>query len=82
MSDMDFARQLRGERLTTAEIMYYMPDYRDILQTFVWQEYDLAPRFPKLIKFLDFWTHNLDGPLGLGARCLRRPGQSGAHAAR
>lgn len=63
MSDIEFVRQLRGERLTTAEIMYYMPDYRDILQTFVWQEYDFAPRFPKLIKFLDFWTHNLDGPL-------------------
>ena len=39
------------------------PDYRDILQTFIWQDYDLAPRFPKLIKFLDFWSHNLDGPL-------------------
>jgi uncharacterized protein Usg len=40
-----------------------MPDYRDLLQTFVWQDYDLAPRFPKLIRFLDFWTRNLDGPL-------------------
>lgn len=63
MSDHDFARQLRGWSLTTAEIMYRMPDYRDILQTFVWQDYDLAPKFPKLIRFLDFWSHNLDGPL-------------------
>ena len=63
MNDRDFELQLRGWSLTTAEIMYRMPDYRGILQTFIWQEYDMAPRFPKLIKFLDFWSHNLDGPL-------------------
>ena len=63
MADRAFERQLRGWSLTTAEIMYHLPDFHDILQTFVWQEYDLAPQFPRLIKFLDFWTHNLDGPL-------------------
>jgi uncharacterized protein Usg len=63
MGRTDFESQLRGMRLTTAEIMYRMPDFRDILQTYIWQDYDLAPRFPKLIKFLDFWSHNLDGPL-------------------
>ena len=63
MIDKDFEYQLRGWSLTTAEIMYRMPDYRDILQTFVWQEYDSAPKFPRLMKFLDFWSHNLDGPL-------------------
>lgn len=63
MIDRDLECQLRGMRLTTAEIMYRMPDFRDILQTYIWQEYDLAPKFPRLIKFLDFWAHNLDGPL-------------------
>ena len=46
-----------------AELMYRMPDYRSVLQTFVWQKYDLAPKFPRLIRFLDFWSHNLEGPL-------------------
>lgn len=55
--------QLRGYRLTTAEILYHMPDHPGVLQTFVWQEYDLAPRFPALTKFLDFWERELDGPL-------------------
>ena len=55
--------QLRGYRLTTAEILYHMPDHPHLLQTFVWQDYDLAPRFPVLKKFLDFWAHSLDGPL-------------------
>jgi len=63
MADRALESQLRGWSLTTAEIMYHMPDFHDILQTFIWQEYDLAPKFPRLIKFLDFWTHNLDGPL-------------------
>ena len=63
MADRAFECQLQGWSLTTAEIMYHMPDFHDILQTFIWQEYDLAPKFPRLIKFLDFWTHNLDGPL-------------------
>jgi uncharacterized protein Usg len=55
--------QLKGWSLTTAEILYRMPDHRHLLQSYIWQEYDLAPKFPRLIKFLDFWSHNLDGPL-------------------
>ncbi len=63
MDTTQLQRQLQGWSLTTAEIMYHMPDHRELLQTFIWQDYDVAPRFPRLIKFLDFWTHNLDGPL-------------------
>ena len=59
----DFARQLENYRLTTAEILYRMPDHPSVLQTFVWQELDLAPKFPVLQKFLDFWEKNLDGRL-------------------
>ena len=58
-----FAMQLKDYRLTTAEILYHMPDHPDLLQTFVWQEYDIAPRFPVLRRFLDFWESNLDGRL-------------------
>ncbi|MCG8691273.1 MAG: usg protein [Minwuiales bacterium] len=59
----DFARMLQGYSLTTAEILYHMPDHPDLLQTFVWQEYDMAPRFPVLHKFLDFWQQSIDGRL-------------------
>lgn len=54
---------LKGYRLTTAEILYHMPDHPGLLQTFVWQELDLAPKFPVLNKFLRFWSTNLDGRL-------------------
>jgi len=50
-------------RLTTAEIVYRMPDDPDTLQTFIWQKFDLAPDFPELSKFLDFWRKNIDGEL-------------------
>ncbi|MEL6372389.1 MAG: hypothetical protein AAFR04_00295 [Pseudomonadota bacterium] len=62
-TDAAFDAQLQGYSLTTAEILYRMPDHQALLQTFVWQDYDMHPRFPKLTSFLDFWRENLDGPL-------------------
>ena len=58
-----FELRLRGYRLTTAEILYHMPDYPAVLQSFVWQEFDLAPKFPVLNKFLGFWETSLEGRL-------------------
>lgn len=55
--------QLQNYCLTTAEILYYLPDHRGILQTFIWQEYDLLPNFPEPHKFLDFWRHNIEGQM-------------------
>ncbi|MGE3231107.1 MAG: usg protein [Hyphomicrobium sp.] len=57
------ALQLKDYRLTTAEILYHLPDHPGILQTYVWQDYDLAPNFPVLHRFLDFWSHRLEGKL-------------------
>jgi uncharacterized protein Usg len=54
---------LKGYGLTTAHILYRMPDHPSVLQTFIWQDYDLAPKFPRLFTFLDFWRDKLDGPL-------------------
>ncbi len=59
----DFVRQLHNFRLTTAEILYHMPDHERLLQSFIWQELDVAPKFPMLKKFLDFWQRELDGKL-------------------
>jgi uncharacterized protein Usg len=58
---MSLALQLKDYRLTTARIFYHLPDFPAVLQTYVWQEYDMAPQFPALHKFLDFWQQNLDG---------------------
>jgi uncharacterized protein Usg len=55
--------QLAGYRLTTAEILYHLPDYPDLLQTFVWQTLDLAPEYPRIRKFLTFWESEIEGRL-------------------
>jgi uncharacterized protein Usg len=63
---------LRGYGLTTAKILYHYPDHPHLLQTFVWQDYDLAPKFPVLLSFLDFWKEKLEGPLHSVAFTHRR----------
>jgi len=58
------AHRLDGPRtLTTAEIVYRRPDRRWLLQTYVWQDYDMFPNFPALKDFLAFWKKSLEGPL-------------------
>jgi uncharacterized protein Usg len=55
--------QLQGYRLTTAEILYHMPDHPKVLQSYVWQDLDLVPGFPILKRFLAFWETRLEGRL-------------------
>ncbi|MFQ5957727.1 MAG: usg protein [Alphaproteobacteria bacterium] len=57
----DLELQLQGYRLTTAEIVYHLPDHPGVLQSFVWQALDMAPRYPVLSRFLEFWQSSLDG---------------------
>ena len=63
MHEPEFASLLRGYSLTTAEIIYRLPDHPALLQSYIWQDYDLHPRFPKLTGFLDFWEAKLEGKL-------------------
>ncbi len=55
--------RVRGYRLTTAEILYRLPDHPAMLQAFIWQDLDIAPRFPVLNKFLRFWETSIEGKL-------------------
>ncbi|MDX2204687.1 MAG: usg protein [Hyphomicrobiaceae bacterium] len=63
MTDRGFSSQLAGFSLTTAEILYRLPDHPSLLQSYIWQDYDIHPRFPRLKTFLDFWSQNLEGQL-------------------
>ena len=58
-----FKKQVEGYGLTTAQILYRRPDHHWLLQTYVWQAYDLFPKFPELQRFLDVWQQKLEGPL-------------------
>ncbi len=59
----DLELMVKDYRLTTAEILYHLPDHPSLLQTYVWQELDLAPKFPVLHKFLEFWERSIEGRL-------------------
>jgi uncharacterized protein Usg len=60
MAYTDLTRQLRGERLTTAEVIYYMPDHPALLQSFLWQTLDLPPEFPRVHEFLMYWRREIE----------------------
>jgi uncharacterized protein Usg len=63
VASQDFEKQIAGYGLTTANILYRRPDHPWLLQTYVWQAYDLCPNFPELQRFLDFWRKSLEGDL-------------------
>ncbi|WP_419729055.1 usg protein [Lichenicola sp.] len=60
---MSLFQQLKDYRLTTAEILYRLPDHPAVLQSYIWQELDIAPSYPVLRKFLDFWERQIEGRL-------------------
>lgn len=60
---IELGRQLQGYGLTTVEIHYYLPDHPSLLQLFMWQHYDLAPRFPELHRFLEHWRREIEAAI-------------------
>ena len=54
---------MQGYGLTTAEMFYHMPDHPHVLNTFIWQDYALAPYHEKLLNFIGYWQDALAGPL-------------------
>ena len=75
---MAIKARLLCHRLTTAEIIYHMPDHPHLLQSFIWQEYDIAPQYPALRRFLRFWETHLDGALHIvrvASAALVRPAE-------
>ena len=63
MAGSDFSRQLEGYGLSTVEIHYFRPDHPWLIQLFAFQQYDIAPRFPELKNFLDYWRREIEGAL-------------------
>lgn len=61
--ETETALMLKGYGLTTAEMYYRMPDYTNVLNSFIWQDYDLAPDYPRLFKFIEFWQDEIEGAL-------------------
>jgi uncharacterized protein Usg len=62
-ADRDFELQLKGYGLLTAQVFYFLPDYPSIIQEFVFQDYDEAPDYPVLFKFLDHWRREIEAAI-------------------
>ena len=69
----DFEDAWVGYRLTTAEITYHLPDHPSLLQTYIWQEFDIAPQYPRLQDFLQFWLKEIEGKLHSVKVCTGGP---------
>ncbi|GGD90880.1 protein usg [Aureimonas endophytica] len=63
VADPDFQKMLSGFSLTTAKIHYRMPDHPSFLQTFLWQFTDIAPDYPRLMRFLDHWRREVEAAI-------------------
>ena len=51
---------IRKKSLVTVDILYWMPDYENILQQFIWQTKDVVPDIPRVHKFLNYWNDNIE----------------------
>ena len=51
---------IKRKVLVTLNVYYWMPDYKNLIQQFMWQTMDVKPKYPRIHKFLDYWHNNID----------------------
>ena len=51
---------IKRKVLVTLNVYYWMPDYENIIQEFIWQTLDVKPTYPRIHKFLNYWHNNID----------------------
>ena len=76
----DVEQLLHGYRLTTAEILYQLPEKPHLLESFVWQDYDIAPDYPELRRFLRYWMTHVEGKVYSVQVASTQGGQSADYA--
>lgn len=51
---------LQNWQLVTIDVFYYRPDYKSLIQEFIWQTEDVVPELYRVHKFLNHWHKNID----------------------
>jgi uncharacterized protein Usg len=51
---------VQKQHCVTVNVNYWMPDYQNILQEFIWQTDDYIPQLPRVHKFMNFWQDEID----------------------
>ena len=54
---------IRKWTVASVQVVYYIPDYLNIVNEFIWQTEDQLPEYPRITRFLDYWDKNIDGPI-------------------
>jgi len=71
-ADETLRRMIDGFGITTAEILYAMPDTPSWLQVFFWQFEDQYPTFPRLKRFINYWRTFIEVPIKQITICHQR----------
>ena len=51
---------IRKKHIVLVEILYWMPDYHNVLQEFIWETDDYIPKLPRVNNFLNYWHKEID----------------------
>ena len=54
---------LKKWTVASVQVVYYIPDYMNLVDEFIWQTEDQLPEYPRITRFLDYWDKNIDGPI-------------------
>lgn len=52
--------ELMSTQIVVVNVTYFRPDYRSILQEFIWSTDDVVPELKRVHRFLTFWKNNID----------------------
>ena len=64
-SDLNSSRRLlyKDLVLVTIDVTFGLPDYPNLVQSFLWQSEDAYPRYAVMTSFLQHWMDELEGPI-------------------
>ena len=51
---------IRQKHLVLVNVNYFLPDYVNLVQEFIWQTEDYVPKLPRVHKFLNYWHKEID----------------------
>ena len=51
---------IKRKELVLVGIIYYLPDYKSLLNEFYCQFDDIVPDIPRVHEFLNYWKNNID----------------------
>jgi uncharacterized protein Usg len=51
---------IEKKELVSVEVIYFLPTFSNLVNSFYWQTLDVRPKYPRINKFLDFWRKEIN----------------------